>query len=81
MALDTLKNGALLREANPRFEMMLTVDKNMRFQSSLKGMRFAVSVIEARNNGLPELQRFVEDIEAALQDVQPGAFRLVARRP
>ena len=80
VALDTLKNGALLREANTRFEVLLTIDKNMRFRSSLKGLKLAVFVIEARNNSITELRGFVEDIEAALEKIEPGTFRLVVRR-
>ncbi len=77
--LDTLKNGALLREAEGRFEAMITIDRNMRFQSSLRGMRMAVIVLHARNNSLPELQRFVPEIEARLAALVAGTFTVIER--
>ena len=59
---------------------MLTIDKNMAFQTSLKGLHLAVLVLDARNNGLAELRRFVPDIEESLSDLLPGAFTWLRRR-
>ena len=69
-----LKNGTLVREADVRFDVMLTIDKNMAFQTSLKGLRLAVLVLDAKNNGLAELRRFVPSIEEALPGLAPGEF-------
>ena len=48
-----LKNGDLLRRASEEFDLLVTVDKNMRFQSSLKGLQLSVAVLNVRGN-LPE---------------------------
>ena len=70
----SLKNGALVREADARFQAMLTIDKNMAFQTSLKGMGLTVIVLDAMNNGLSELRRFVPSIENALVHPVPGEY-------
>ena len=45
---EELRNGDLLRRANERFDVLVTVDKNMRFQSNLRGMRLRVAVLDVK---------------------------------
>ena len=50
-----LKNGDLLRVAAGRFEVLLTVDRNIAFQQNLSELSIAVVAIVARSNRLNDL--------------------------
>lgn len=80
VGLDTLKDGALLRAAARDFDVLVTIDKNMPFQTNLTGIDLAVAVLDARNNSLPELRRFVPEFERVLPTLVYGRFTIV-RRP
>ena len=66
-----LKNGKLLAEAGQRFDVMLTIDKNIRHQQNLDQLPIAIFVIDARDNRLPTLLPFVSAIETALARLAP----------
>ena len=80
VGLDTRKDAALLRAAEKEHDVLVTIDKNMPFQTNLRGIDLAVAVLDARNNGLPELRLFVPELERILPELMPGRFTLV-RRP
>jgi predicted nuclease of predicted toxin-antitoxin system len=65
----TLRNGELLAAAEAAgFEVLLTTDKNLRYQQNLSGRKIAVVVLG--NQQWPQLrlhvQRVVEAIDAAV---------------
>ena len=70
---DTLKNGELLNAAEDAgFEMLLTPDKNMRYQQNLARRKIAVVVI-----GNPQwlvLRLHVERVVAAVNAAVPGSY-------
>jgi hypothetical protein len=70
---DRLRNGDLLTAAEEAgFDLLLTTDKNMRYQQNLVGRRIA-SWFSAGSNGRnfePHIQRVVEAVNAAT----PGSF-------
>jgi len=70
---DTLKNGELLAAAEADgFDVLLTTDKNMRYQQNLAGRRIAVVVLGRQQwpSLRPHVQRVVEAIKAAA----PGSY-------
>jgi hypothetical protein len=70
---DTLKNGALLTAAEADgFDVLLTTDKNMRYQQNLAGRKIAVVVLGLQQwpSLRPHVQRVVEAIKAAT----PGSY-------
>jgi hypothetical protein len=70
---DTLKNGELLNAAEDAgFEMLLTPDKNMRYQQNLAGRKIAVVVIG--NPQWPVLRLHVEQVVAAVNAATPGSY-------
>ena len=71
---DRLANGALVRAADERFEAMLTIDKNMAFQTTLRGLRLAVLVLDVPSNKLNDVLHFVPIIDEALQSIEPGTY-------
>lgn len=72
-----LANGSLVREASKTFDIMITVDKNMRHQTSLAGVDLAVVVFDAKNNRIDERRRFLPIFLANISQFQPGTFTLL----
>jgi hypothetical protein len=70
---DRLVNGELIAEAKAAgFEVLLTTDKNMRYQQNLTGRKIAFVVIG--NQQWPTLRRYVERVVAAVNAATPGSF-------
>src|SRR6266850_1952712 len=44
-----MKNGALLQVASGRFDVFLTVDRNIPFQQNLRGLKIGVLAMMARH--------------------------------
>jgi hypothetical protein len=69
----TLKNGDLLTAAEAAgFEILLTTDKNLRYQQNLDGRKIAVVVLGRQQwpQVQPHVQRVVEAVNAAV----PGSY-------
>ena len=70
---DRLTNGELIEAAEAAgFELLLTTDKNMRYQQNLKGRKLAFVVIG--NQQWPTLRRHVERVVAAVNAATPGSY-------
>jgi predicted nuclease of predicted toxin-antitoxin system len=67
-----LKNGALMRVAAQRFDVLLTVDRNIAFQQNLTGLSIGVIAIVARSNRLIDLRPLMTEVRKALPKVQAG---------
>jgi hypothetical protein len=66
-------NGALLDAAEAAaFEILITADKNMRYQQNLAGRKIAVVVLG--NAQWPILRRHVERVVVALNGAAPGSY-------
>ncbi len=67
------KNGELLAlVAGAGFEVLLTVDQNLRHQQNLAASEVAVVVMVAPSNRLADLVPLVPKLEAALSSIQAG---------
>jgi len=70
---DRLLNGQLIAAAEAAgFDVLLTTDKNMRYQQNLKGCRIAFVVIG--NQQWPTLRRYVGRVVAAVNAATSGSF-------
>lgn len=70
---DRLKNGELLTAAQlAGFELLLTTDKNMRYQQNLAGRKIAIVVLGQQQWPLlrPHVQRVVDAVNSAT----PGSY-------
>src|SRR6202451_1389095 len=70
---DKLTNGDLLTAAEEAgFDLLLTTDKNMRYQQNLAGRKIAIMVLGRQQWPLlrPHIQRVVEAVNAAT----PGSY-------
>jgi hypothetical protein len=54
------------------FEVLLTTDKNMRYQQNLVGRKIAFVVVG--NQQWPTLRRYVEMVVAAVNAATPGSY-------
>jgi hypothetical protein len=70
---DELENGDLLVEAEAAgFDVLLTTDKNLRYQQNLVGRKIAVVVLGKGRWTL--IQPYVAQVVAAVNAATPGSF-------
>jgi hypothetical protein len=70
---ERLENGALLDAAEAAgFEIVVTADKNMRYQQNLSARTIAIVVLG--NAQWPVLRRHVDKVAAALNAAAPGSY-------
>src|ERR1035441_2532025 len=69
-----IKNGRLLRliADSGKFDVFLTVDKNLPRQQKISGLPFAVVVLRARSNNIADARPFAPEILRRLAGFQPG---------
>jgi hypothetical protein len=73
MRWEGLKNGALLAKAEEAgFDLLLTVDQNLRYQQNLSGRAIAVVVMIANGITVDDLLPLVPTLETVLPTIQPG---------
>jgi predicted nuclease of predicted toxin-antitoxin system len=69
-----IKNGRLLKliaDAD-KFDVFLTVDKNLPHEQKISGLPFAVVVLRTRSNSITDVRPFVPEILRRLSGFQPG---------
>lgn|SRR5690348_6433515 len=70
---ERLTNGELLRAAEQEgFEVLLTTDKNIRYQQNLKGRRIAIVVLG--HSQWPSLRPHVQRVVEAVDGAGPGSY-------
>jgi len=70
---DRLVNGELIAAAEAAgFDLLITTDKNIRYQQNLTGRRIAFLVLG--NQQWPVLRRHVERVVVAVNAATPGSY-------
>ncbi len=73
---DTLSNGELLNAAETdRFDVLLTTDKNIRYQQNLS--RRTIAIVVLGNSQWPVVRRHVELVVNAVNTATRGSYLLV----
>ena len=69
-----IKNGRLLRliADSGKFDIFLTVDKNLPRQQRISGLPFAVVVLRTKSNNISDVRPFAPEILRRLAEFQPG---------
>lgn len=69
-----IKNGRLLKliARSSRFDVFVTVDKNLRHEQDLRTIPFAVAVLRAKSNNLADVRPFAPELLHRLPRLQPG---------
>lgn len=65
-----LKNGELLKRTNELFDVLITADKNLRYQQNLR--RFKLAFVVFPSNHLEIVLRYAPLAQAALLHIQSG---------
>lgn len=73
MGWSNLENGELLREAESRFDLLLTTDQNLRHQQNLAGRRLAILVLPTTS--WLEICNHQREVAIAVDTMQPGECR------
>jgi predicted nuclease of predicted toxin-antitoxin system len=71
------ENGELLRLAEANFDVLVTLDTNLRYQQNLTGRQIAIVVLMARSNRLVNLSPYFAACATAVGKVKPGDIVLV----
>ena len=76
MGWEQLRNGELLNTAEAAgFEVLITADKNLRYQQNLSGRQIAI--IELATNRLRLVSGYAAQVNATLATIFPGAYVVV----
>jgi len=70
MGWGELDNGRLLEAVEAEFDVLVTTDKNLRYQQRLAGRQLAILVLPTTS--WPELRTRQTEIEAAINALRPG---------
>jgi len=65
-------NGTLLSLMLDRFDIFITVDRNLVFNEDVSGLKVGVLVLHARSNRLEDLEPMVPKILATLEEMRSG---------
>lgn len=74
-----LKNGQLLRTAEPDYDVFVTADQNLQYQQNLAGFKIGVIVLAGRTNRLEDLLPLVPALLEAGEAIGDG--EVVVIRP
>lgn len=72
-----LKNGELLRQAEARFDVFVTADRNRRLQQNLSSFAIGVVVLEGGSTKLEDLRPLVPELRRAIETVKPRHVALI----
>ena len=67
-----MENGELLNLADASFDVLVTLDQNIRYQQHLTGRKLAVVIVRGRSNRLIDLQPQFPACVEVLRAIHPG---------
>ena len=72
-----IKNGVLLALVSGKFDVFVTVDRNLAFQNVVANLPFAVIVLHAHTNRLDDLRPLMPELMRVMQQSTPGELRRI----
>jgi predicted nuclease of predicted toxin-antitoxin system len=66
------ENGELLALAEIEFDVLVTIDTNLRYQQNLSGRRIAIVILLAHSNRLEHLSQHFPACVNVLETIEPG---------
>ncbi len=66
------ENGELLALADASFDVLVTIDLNLRYQQNLTGRKIALLIVHARSNRVVDLEPHFPACVQKLRTLQPG---------
>jgi len=73
MGWANLENGDLLQAAEGQFDLLITTDKNLRYQQNLSGRRLAILILPTTN--WLEIRNYPSEIVEVINAIQSGQYR------
>lgn len=73
-----IQNGALLRQAEGRFDALITMDTGLPEQQNLADFKIAVIVLRATSNRLADTSPLMPKVLALLPSIKPGTVTVIA---
>ena len=70
--LGSKKNGELLALAEGQWDVLLTSDRNIKYQQNLAGRAVSILILRAKSNRLKDLLPLMPACAEALLSIQPG---------
>ena len=77
VGLSGVKNGALLRAVEGRFDVFVTPDKNLEYQQNLPRFTVAVVVLDTKRTDLRTLLPLVPELREVIAGARPGGLHHV----
>jgi len=71
------ENGDLLAVAETEFDVLLTVDANLRYQQNLAGRRIAIVTLQCSSNRLEHLRPYFPACLSAIEKIKSGEIAQV----
>jgi predicted nuclease of predicted toxin-antitoxin system len=72
-----LKNGELLRTAEPGYDIFVTADQSLQYQQNLTGFEIAIVVLAAHTNRLQDLIPLIPNMLEACSAAKEGTVVVV----
>jgi predicted nuclease of predicted toxin-antitoxin system len=66
------QNGELLALAEGEFDVLITIDKNIRYQQNVAGRQIAILIIRAASNDIEDVRPQISHVLTALESIRPG---------
>jgi predicted nuclease of predicted toxin-antitoxin system len=66
------ENGELLALADASFDVVVTINRNLRYQQNLAGRRIALLIVRARSNRVLDSEPHFSACAETLRTIQPG---------
>lgn len=77
--LKGVENGALIAAAEDKFDVIITADKNLRYQQNLRNRKIAI--IELPFNSWRRLKTLLPVLEATIARIKPGEYLIIPPQP
>jgi hypothetical protein len=66
------RNGELLTLADGRWDVLLTDDRNIKFQQNMTGRSISILILRAKTNRMEDLLPLMPACSEALLSIKPG---------
>jgi predicted nuclease of predicted toxin-antitoxin system len=73
------ENGELLALAEEHFDVLLTIDKNIRYQQNMTGRSIAILIIRPVSNDLDDILPHIPQALDSLKSLKPGQIVEIGR--
>lgn len=73
-----MSDGELLRRAEARFDVLVTMDQSLPYQQNLTVFELAVVVLKAPSNAFPEVVELMPSVNKEIRRAEAGKATVVA---